>query len=318
MASLDRQTLHERYGLKPMPLTGAYFADRSQDVGMAEVVVPAESRLIGQTIAGLQLRTQYDLHVVGLRRKRKVHPPEFAERRLKAGDTLLLVGPWGGLRRLQAEGRDLVVLSLPAESDDAPPAVDRAPQATLALLVSVALMVSGAVPNVQAALIGCLLMGLFRCIDLESAYRAISWKNLVLIVGMLPFTLALERTGGADMAADALITLVGNAEPRIILASLFLLTVVLGLFIVNTANALLIIPIALAIADDLNASPYPFAMTIALAASATFMTPISPVNALVATAGNYGFGDFVRLGLPFTLLTMAVTVLAVPWVLPFN
>jgi di/tricarboxylate transporter len=301
-----------------MPLTGSYFADRSQDVGMAEVVVPAESQLIGQTISELQLRTQYELHVVGLRRRRKIHPPGFAEKRLKAGDTLLLVGPWRGLRRLQAHGRDLVVLSLPAESDDALPAVNRAPQAILALLVTVVLMVTGVVPNVQAGLIGCLLMGLLGCINLEAAYQAISWKNLILIVGILPFTLALERTGAVDMAADALISVVGDAEPRIILASLFVVTVLLGLVIVNTANALLIIPIALAIANDLNASPYPFAMTVALAASAAFMTPISPVNSLVATAGNYGFGDFIRMGLPFTLLTMAVTVLLVPWIFPFH
>jgi di/tricarboxylate transporter len=182
----------------------------------------------------------------------------------------------------------------------------------------VVLMVTGVVPNVQAGLIGCLLMGLLGCINLEAAYKAISWKNLILIVGILPFTLALERTGAVDMAADALISVVGDAEPRIILASLFVVTVLLGLVIVNTANALLIIPIALAIAHDLNASPYPFAMTVALAASAAFMTPISPVNSLVATAGNYGFGDFIKMGLPFTLLTMAVTVLLVPLIFPFH
>lgn len=284
---------------------------------MAEVIVPADSRLIGNTIAGLDLRNRFELHVVGLRRRRKTFMSGFSEKQLKLGDTLLLVGPWKGLSRLQAEGRDLVVLSLPAESDEILPAVKRAPQAILALAVTVVLMASGVVPNVQAALIGCLLMGLFRCIDLDSAYHAISWKNLLLIVGMLPFTIALERTGAVDIAANALITVVGNAEPRIILASLFAITVVLGLFIVNTANALLIIPIALAIADDLNASPYPFAMTIALAASAAFMTPVSPVNALVAGPGNYGFGDFVRFGLPFTLLTMGVAIVLVPWLLPF-
>ena len=316
-ATLDRHVLHERYGLKSMPLSGSYFADRSQDVGMAEVVVPAESRLIGQTIAELQLRTQYELHVVGLRRRNKIHPPGFAQKRLKAGDTLLLVGPWRGLRRLQADGRDLVVLSLPAESEDAVPAVNRGPQALFALSVTVVLMVTGIVPNVQAGLIGCLLMGLFRCISVEAAYRAISWKNLILIVGILPFTLALERTGAVDIAANALIGVVGNAEPRFILASLFAITIVLGLVIVNTANALLITPLALAIAEDLGASPYPFAMTVALAASAAFMTPISPVNALVATAGNYRFGDFIRMGLPFTLLTLAVAVLLVPVILPF-
>ena len=312
----DRVELLERLGLKTLPLSGAYFADRSQEVGMAEVMVPADSRLIGKTISELRMRTRFDLSAVGLRRGRTAHLEGFAHEKLKLGDTLLLVGPWKGLRRLQSEGHDLVVLGLPAEIDEVLPAAKRAPQAVLALLVTVGLMVSGLVSNVQAAFIGCLLMGLFRCIDFESAYRSISWKSLVMIVGMLPFATALERTGGVDLAADGLIALVGGAGTLVVLGSLYLITVVLGLFVVNTANAVLIVPVALAVAEELGASPYPFAMIVALAASSAFMTPISPVNALVATAGNYGFADFVRIGFPFTLIAMAVSLLLVPLLLP--
>jgi di/tricarboxylate transporter len=115
------------------------------------------------------------------------------------------------------------------------------------------------------------------------------------------------------MAAHALVVLTANAGTYAILALLFTITVTLGLFISGTANAVLMIPIALAIADELQASPYPFAMIIALAASSAFMTPISPINALVATAGNYGFADFLRIGLPLTLIVMAVSVIMVPW-----
>ncbi len=312
----DRTELIERLGLKPLPLSGAYFADRSQEVGMADVMVPADSGLIGKTVSGLQIRTRFDLNAVGLRRGRTAHLEGFAHEKLKLGDTLLLVGPWRGLRRLQSDGHDLVVLDLPAESDEVLPAARRAPQAVLALLVTVGLMVSGLVSNVQAGLIGCLLMGLLRCIDFESAYRSISWKSLVMIAGMLPFALALQRTGGVDLAADILIAAVGGAGTYVVLWSLFLITVLLGLFVVNTANAVLIVPVALAIAQELQASPYPFAMVVALAASCAFMTPISPVNALVAIAGNYGFADFIRIGLPFTLVAMAVSVLLVPWLLP--
>ena len=205
MASYDRAELRERLGLKPLPLSGAYFTDRSQEVGMAEAMVPADSRLIGKTVAELRIRTVYELVAVGLRRSRTGNLKGLADAKLKLGDTLLLVGPWKGLRRLQSDGHDLVPLSLPAESDEAPPSVQRAPHAILALLLTVFLMVSGLVSNVQAALTGCLLMGLFRCIDFESAYRSISWKTLVTIVGLLPFSIALQRTGGMDMAADALV-----------------------------------------------------------------------------------------------------------------
>jgi di/tricarboxylate transporter len=179
------------------------------------------------------------------------------------------------------------------------------------------LMLTGIVPNVQAALGGCLLMGLFGCIDLDAAYRAIHWRSLVLIVGMLPFSLALQLTGGVDIAAQALLDAVGGAGLRAVLASVFALTAMIGLVISNTATAVLMTPVALALAQHLRASPYPFAMIVALASSTAFMTPISsPVNTLVSTAGNYSFGDFFRIGTPLAIAVMALSVLIVPWLLP--
>ncbi len=211
----------------------------------------------------------------------------------------------------------MVMLNMPAEFDEVLPAANRAPQALGVLALVVALMVSGVVPNVQAALIGCLLMGLLRCVDMNSAYRSISWQSIVLIVGMLPFSIALQRTGGVDLAADGLIALVGGATPRIVLGALFVITALLGLFISNTATAVLMAPVALAVAKDLGASPYPFAMIVALAASTAFMTPISsPVNTLVVGPGNYSFGDFVKIGVPFSIVVLLVSVLLVPWLLP--
>ena len=169
----------------------------------------------------------------------------------------------------------------------------------------------------MAALIGCLVMGLFRCIDMDSAYKAIHWQSLVLIVGMLPFALALQKTGGIALATSGLVGLLGDAGPHALLACLFLLTALIGLFISNTATAVLMAPVALATAEQLGASPYPFAMIVALAASAAFMTPISsPVNTLVLGPGQYRFGDFVRIGVPFTVLVMIVAVLLVPLVFP--
>ena len=141
---------------------------------------------------------------------------------------------------------------------------------------------------------------------------------LILIIGMLPFAQALQQTGGIDLAVQALVGLFGSASPPLILACLFLLTATIGLFISNTATAVLMAPVAIACAQALQASPLPFAMTVCLAASAAFMTPISsPVNTLVLGPGQYRFADFVRLGVPFTLLVMLLCVLLVPWLLPF-
>jgi len=307
--------------LEPRSLSeiGNYFVDRSQEIGAAEVILPAESMLIGQTVREARIRSEYGLTVIGLRHGSKVVAHGLLEERLKIGDTLLLIGFWSDIRNLQSDMDDIVVLNLPAELQHVLPAARRAPHALAVLGLVVALMISGLVPNVQAALIGCLLMGLFGCVDFNSAYRSINWKSLVLIVGMLPFSLALQRTGGVDLAADAVVNLVGGAAPRLVLATLFVITAALGLFISNTATAVLMAPVALAIAKDLGTSPHPFAMIVALASSAAFMTPISsPVNTLVVGPGQYSFGDFVKVGVPFTVIVAIVSVLLVPIFLPLH
>lgn len=316
-AGLDIAALRREYGLEELALDdGGYFTDRSQELGMVEVVIPPESHLIGQSVREARMRGELGLTVLGLRRGRKVIGDDLLEATLKAGDTLLLTGFWADIRRIN-EFSDLVVLRLPAEEREVLPAASRAPQSIAVLVLTVGMMVSGIVPNVHAVLIGCLLMGLLRCVDFNSAYGSISWKSLVLIVGMLPFSLALQRTGGVDLAADAVTAIAGEASPRVLLGLLFLITAALGLFISNTATAVLMAPVALAVAKELGASPYPFAMIIAIAASAAFMTPVSsPVNTLVVGPGNYGFGDFVKIGVPFTLIVMAASLLLVPWLLP--
>jgi di/tricarboxylate transporter len=321
MSDADANQLWHSLMLEPRPLseTGNYFVDRSQEIGAAEVILPAESRLIGLTVLEARIRSEYGLTVIGLRHGSKVVAHGLLGERLKIGDTLLLIGFWSDIRDLQSENDDIVVLNMPAELEQVLPAARRAPHALAVLALVVGLMISGLVPNVQAALIGCLLMGLLGCVDFNSAYRSINWKSLVLIVGMLPFSLALQRTGGVDLAADAVVNLVGGAAPHLVLATLFVITAMLGLFISNTATAVLMAPVAMAIAKDLGASPYPFAMTVALAASAAFMTPISsPVNTLVVGPGQYSFGDFVKVGVPFTIIVAIVSVLLIPIFLPLQ
>ena len=304
-------------GSTELPFRASYFIDQSREVGMAEVTLPPDSTLLGKSVLELGFRSQYGLNVVGLRRDHEALTDGMLEEKLRLGDTLLVIGAWKAIRQLQGRNRDFLVLSLPAEIDEVAPALSKAPHALLSLAVMVALMVSGVVPNVVAALVGCLLMGLFRCIDMDGAYRAIHWQSLVLIVGMLPFALALQKTGGIDLVVSLLVDALGDAGPRVLLASLFLLTAAIGLFISNTATAVLMAPIAIATANQIGASPYPFAMVVAVAASAAFMTPISsPVNTLVLGPGQYRFGDFVRIGVPFTLLVMFVCVLVIPWLFP--
>jgi len=308
----------ERMGLEQLPLSGTYFSDRSQEIGMAEVMVSADSELIGASVVDAGFRSRYQLTVVGLRRgQTPVRKP--LQEALRIGDTLLVVGPWKRIAKLERDSKNLVLLNLPEERSEVLPVPGKALQALACLVLMVGLMVSGIVPNVQAALIACLMMGLLRCIDLDSSYRSIHWKSLILIVGMLPFSIALQKTGGVELAADGLMAITRGAGDHAILACLFAITAILGLFISNTATAVLMAPVALAIASDLQSSPLPFAMIVALAASTAFMTPISsPVNTLVVAPGNYRFGDFVKVGVPFSIAVMILSVLLVPWLLPLH
>lgn len=313
----DVEALRTQLALEPLALTGAYFNDRSQEMGMAELIVPANSELVGKTVVEANFRTRFGLTVIGLRHGATPQEEAIVQRPLQIGDTLLVTGNWKNIQRVQTDSKDLIVVDLPIELEEVLPAPGKAPQAVFCLLLVVGLMISGVVPNVQAALIGCLLMGVLGCVDWSSAYGSINWKTLVLIVGMLPFSTALQRTGGVELAAYGLMSVLRDAGPYAVLGCIFAITAVLGMFISNTATAVLMAPVALAIARDLNASPYPFAMIVALAASTAFMTPVSsPVNTLVVGPGNYSFGDFVRIGVPFSVIVLIVSVLMVPLLLP--
>ncbi|KMV33093.1 SLC13 family permease [Franconibacter pulveris] len=304
--------------LEPMILRGEYFSDQALDVGMAEVSLIPESEIIGKSVREIGFRTRYGLNVVGLRRDGAALKGAIVDEPLMLGDILLVVGDWKLISKLGGRGHDFLVLNLPVEESDASPAHSQAPHAIFCLALMVAMMLTDEIPNPIAAIIACLLMGKFRCIDLQSAYKAIHWPSIILIVGMMPFALALQKTGGVDLVVRGLMELGGGYGPQAMLACLFVLCAATGLFISNTATAVLMAPVALAAAKSMGVSPYPFAMAVAMAASAAFMTPVSsPVNTLVLGPGRYSFSDFVKLGVPFTLMVMIICVVMIPLLFPF-
>ncbi|WP_194417815.1 SLC13 family permease [Klebsiella quasipneumoniae] len=304
--------------LEPMVLRGEYFADQALDVGMAEVALIPDSEMIGKTVREIAFRTRFGLNIVGMKRDGKAMDGSVVDEPLQLGDILLVVGNWRQITLLAKRGRDFVVLNMPVEVDDASPAHSQAPHAIFCLVLMVALMLTDEIPNPIAAIIACLLMGKFRCINAESAYKAIHWPSIILIVGMMPFALALQKTGGVDLVVKGLMDVAGGEGPYLMLGCLFVMCAAIGLFISNTATAVLMAPIALAAAKSMGVSPYPFAMVVAMAASAAFMTPVSsPVNTLVLGPGKYSFSDFVKIGVPFTVLVMVVCVLLIPVLFPF-
>ncbi|MCP9688901.1 SLC13 family permease [Escherichia fergusonii] len=317
-ADVDLRQFCSEQLLEPMVLRGEYFSDQALDVGMAEISLIPESELIGKSVREIGFRTRYGLNVVGLKRDGVALEGSLTDEPLRLGDIILVVGNWKLIGMLAKQGRDFVVLNMPAEVSEASPAHSQAPHAIFCLVLMIALMLTDEIPNPIAAIIACLLMGKFRCIDVESAYKAIHWPSIILIVGMMPFALALQKTGGVDLVVKGLMEVGGGKGPYIMLGCLFVLCAVIGLFISNTATAVLMAPIALAAAKTMGVSPYPFAMVVAMAASAAFMTPVSsPVNTLVLGPGNYRFSDFVKIGVPFTIIVMAVCLVIIPVMFPF-
>ncbi|KAB2932871.1 MAG: SLC13 family permease [Candidatus Contendobacter sp.] len=311
------ETLSAAERLTGLPIVEGQERSLVQELGMVEVMLPPDSELIGQSLRQAAFRSRHGLSILGIRRGGRPLSGSLAGEKLAFGDILLVAGAWKRITLLQGDPKAFLVLTLPAELSEVAPAYRQAPFALAILLAMVALMTFGLVPNAVAVLLAALAMGLFRCLRMEDAYRSINWPSLVVIAGMLPLAKALEKTGGITLMADGLVAGLGGFGPLALLAGTFLLAALIGLFISNTATAVLMAPVAIAVAQKIGVSPYPFAMTVAVAASAAFATPVSsPVNTLVLAPGGYRFNDFVRVGLPLILLVMAITVLVVPVLLP--
>jgi di/tricarboxylate transporter len=288
----------------------------SRDSGLVEVMVPPRSPLIGVTVFPGMVTSSGDLVVLAVQRQDVELKP--GETRLKQGDTLLIQGDWDAVQRHVTDPRVLIVDEPEAVRRQAVPLGRGAGRAIVVLVAMIAALVSGIVPAVVAGLVAAGALILLRVLSVEAAYRGISWTTVVLVAGMLPLSTALTQTGAAGQVADALVDTVGQLGPIALLAGLFVVTAVFGQLISNMATALIMIPIALAAATDLGLSVRPVLMSLTIAASAAYLTPVAtPVNLMVMGPAGYRFGDYWKLGLPLLLLTFVVAVLLVPVIWPF-
>jgi di/tricarboxylate transporter len=167
-------------------------------------------------------------------------------------------------------------------------------------------------------MLAALAMILTGAVAIDEAYESVDWKSIVLVAGMLPMSIALERVGLVGMAAQALTSSLGVMGPLVVLSGLFILTSLFTQVISNTATTVLIAPIGLAAAQNLGVQPYAFVMGIAIAASMAFATPVaSPVNTLVMGAGSYRFADYIKIGVPLIMVSLVVALVVLPWLFPF-
>ncbi len=289
-----------------------------QELGLVELLLPPRSRFIGSTLGEIHFRELYGLSVLGILRLGTSIKEDLINVPLALGDSLLMGGSWQQIDLVQAERDDFLVLTIPQEMREVAP--ERA-KARLALVIfggMLVLMTLNLVPYVAAVLLAALAMVLTGCLSMKDAYDSINWQSLVVIAGLLPMAQALEKTGGVSLIVQQL-TALGKFGPHALMFGLFVITVGLSHLISNTAAAILLAPIALVSANMLGVSPYPLLMTVAIAASLSFATPVaSPTNTLVLGPGGYRFTDFLKVGLPLIVLSMLVTLLAVPVIFPLK
>jgi len=286
----------------------------SQKAVVVECVIGPQSSLIGRSVRGVNFRRRYGVLVLAVHRKGVNLREDFADVRLRYGDTLLIEGPEAAVRELR-DGRDFLLLL------DVPHEPKRRRKQWLAVGV-VSLVVMLAALNVMSiaalAVLGAVLVVLTRCLDMEEAYQSVEWKILFLIFGMLALGVALEKTGGAHFLAGGIIHGLGSWGPVMVLSAVILITSIMTNFLSNNAVAVLLTPIAVETALALGVSTRPFIVAVAIGASACFATPIGyQTNTLVYGAGGYLFRDFLKVGLPLNLLIWILATWLIPWLWPF-
>jgi len=280
------------------------------DLGLIEGLILPGSPLIGRTLNGIRFRDTYALQVLAINRHGSSQRRKLSLIRLELGDSLLIQGEPERIAQLE---RDDIVRVLETTEPHIPNP-ERARIALAIFLGSLALAVFGIVPLAVAMIIGTILVFLTRCITPEEAYRNIEWKALILIGSMLALGVAMDKTGTANYIAEMIVNIVGTVSPLLILSAFFAVTVLLTQPMSNQAAAVVIVPVALQTAIQLNLDPRPFAMMIAVAASCSYMTPLEPSCLLVYAPGRYKFVDFLKVGTILTGLIFVVAIILVPLV----
>lgn len=287
------------------------------EIGIAEVLLAPDAPPIGKSLREAAFRKRRGLSVLAIKHHGEVLLSKLSDRKLQFGDVILVAGAWSEIARLQDDPQEFVVLRLPQEVHAIAPARAKAAYALTILTAMTVIMATGLLPNVVAVLLAALAMVATGCVPAKGVYGSIGWSTLVLIAGMLPLATALQNTGVTTVMASGLTRLLADAGPYAMLSVLFLITAAVGTFVSNTATAVLIAPVAISAAQALGVSTHAFAVTVAVASSCAFVTPVSsPVNTLVLEPGRYAFNDFVKVGVPLLALAMIVTVVLVGLLYP--
>jgi di/tricarboxylate transporter len=294
------------------PNLSSFESDR---LSLLEATLDPRSRLTGTPLSEFSFREKYGLELVALWRKGEAIRTNLDQLVLQQGDALLLLGPREKLGVLEADPDFLVLTPVTQKSID----TSKAPLAGGIMVAVVMSVLVGWLPIYIAAVIGATLMVLTRCLSMEEAYRAIEWRAIFLIAGMLPLGTAMEQSGAAAFLAEQTMQLLGPLGPWWVIGGLYLVTAAGTMIIPTAALVVLMSPIVLSASADLAVAPQTAMMAVAMAASASFTSPIShPANILVMGPGGYRFADYLKLGLPLTVVVFITVMVLLPVLWPLS
>lgn len=287
----------------------------SDEVGLTEASLSPRTTFGGKSVEELKFREKYGVSILAVWRNGKIYRSEIAGMELLSGDAFLLYGSRQKLALL-ADHPDFLVF---ANGQKRTVRNKKAPVSALIMAGVLTAVISGWLPIFIAAPTGALLMVLTGCLKMDEAYRSIELKAILLIAGMLSLGLAMQESGTAMWLAESVLGKLTNFGPLAVVAGLFLITALSAQVMPTAAVAVLMAPIALSIASTESLSPHALMMTVAIASSCAFMSPVGhPVNLLVMGFGGYRFVDFIKVGFPLVLIVMAIVLLLLPVFFPLQ
>lgn len=305
-----RRTLQLRYDQVARDLDGDPDAARLH----AEVMIAPGSALAGKSLSQLRFGHLYRVRVHGVQRSGAQPRLPLDHIPLEVGDILLIDAAASALEDLRSDPGVLLIGQRVQKRVD----MRRALLSLLVMIVAIGAATLGWMPIVASSLLGCAALVTLRCLRPEEAYAAIDWRVIVLLAGVLPLGIALQKSGGADWVAQHALGWLSGYGPVVTLAAIYLLTALMTEVMSNNAAAVLVVPIAISTAESMGVDAKPFLVAVAFAASTSFATPVGyQTNTMVYTAGGYRFADFPKIGIPLNLLFWAMAVMLIPRYFPF-
>lgn len=299
-----------RYGLRLTRTPDLEGALASYQVPIAEVTLAPRSDLEGRTLRNIHFRERYGLQVLAIWRQGLVIQHDVADVALRFGDAMLVQGPRERVDLLRYE-TDFLLLE---EAGDGRPGRKGAVAAAI-LIASLGLAATGVLPIPVASLGGAALMVVAGCLSMDDAYHAVDWRTIFLVAGMLPLSIALERTGTSAVVGRMLVEAGGGLGPLATASLLLLITIGLSILLGGQTVAVILAPVAIAAARSIGADPRGMAMAVALGCSLGFLSPLAhPASMLVMGPGGYTTRDFFRLGAPLTAVSVLLSIAGLHWI----